>query len=48
MGLTTPTGKPTSRADARISELTVALWVLVVLIAQIMFTCWWFARMYAT
>ena len=50
MGVTTPTSKPTGRANPvppRVSELTVLLWLFVVLIALFVLTCWWFARLYS-
>lgn len=50
MGVTTPPRKQASREHSEprpLGDLALQLWVLAVLIAQLVLTCWWFGRMYA-
>ena len=48
--MTTPTRDrtvPDQPAPPAVSDLALQLWLLALLIAQFMVTCWWFSRMYA-
>jgi hypothetical protein len=50
MGMTTPTREPASRdrpSPRPVSDLALLLWLLAVLMAELLLTCWWFARMYS-
>jgi hypothetical protein len=49
--MTTPGSEQTGSADPEppaLSDLALQLWVLALLIAQFLVTCWWFGWMYST